>query len=63
MRKAIVTGLALAGMMSVGTAFADGERAGDFDYYVLAMSWSPTWCALEGDDRNSPQCDRQLGWV
>jgi ribonuclease T2 len=33
------------------------HTAGDFDYYVLALSWSPNWCALEGDSRNSPQCD------
>ena len=46
-------------------ALAEGERAGDFDYYVLALSWSPTWCALEGDRRGSPQCDddADFGWV
>ncbi len=46
-------------------ASAEGERAGDFDYYVLSLSWSPTWCALEGDAHGSPQCDsgRKLGWV
>lgn len=44
---------------------AENDRAGVFDYYVLALSWSPTWCALEGDARGSPQCEssRQLGWV
>ena len=44
---------------------AEGERAGDFDYYVLSLSWSPTWCALEGAARGSPQCEtgRELGWV
>ena len=44
---------------------AQDDRAGVFDYYVLALSWSPTWCALEGDARGSPQCDasRDLGWV
>ncbi|MEO0912437.1 MAG: ribonuclease T2 [Pseudomonadota bacterium] len=36
---------------------AEGEKAGEFDYYVMALSWSPSWCALEGDTRNSPQCD------
>jgi ribonuclease T2 len=41
---------------------ADGERAGAFDYYVLALSWTPTWCALEGDDRDSPQCDAGQGF-
>ncbi|MDH3263467.1 MAG: ribonuclease T2 [Paracoccaceae bacterium] len=46
-------------------ALAEGERAGTFDYYVLSLSWSPTWCALEGDERGAPQCDpaRGHGWV
>ncbi len=30
------------------------ERPGDFDYYVLVMSWSPTYCQTEG--RGSRQC-------
>ncbi len=38
-------------------ARAEGEAAGDFDYYVMALSWSPTWCALTGDDRKHDQCD------
>lgn len=36
---------------------AEGEKAGDFDFYVLALSWSPSWCELEGDARRSPQCN------
>lgn len=52
-------------LLSAGMAMADGEKAGDFDYYVMALSWSPTWCALEGDRRGSPQCDAEadFGWV
>ncbi|MGR3685423.1 ribonuclease T2 family protein [Seohaeicola sp. SP36] len=44
---------------------ADGERPGEFDYYVMALSWSPNWCALEGDARRSPQCraDSGHGWM
>ncbi len=42
-------------------AIAQGEAAGDFDYYVLSLSWSPTWCALDGDDRRSPQCAAGTG--
>lgn len=44
---------------------AKGEKSGEFDYWVLALSWSPTWCALEGDDRGSPQCapEEDFGWV
>lgn len=42
-----------------------GAKAGDFDYYVMALSWSPTWCALEGSARGSDQCDPQadFGWI
>jgi ribonuclease T2 len=31
----------------------------------MALSWSPNWCALEGDGRKSPQCDDDtgFGWV
>lgn len=52
-------------LFSAGLARADGDRAGEFDYYVMALSWSPTWCALEGDRRGSPQCekDADFGWV
>ncbi len=41
------------------------DRAGEFDYYVLALSWSANWCAIEGDDRNSPQCDpaEDFDWI
>ena len=55
----------LALLLSAGLARADGETAGDFDYYVMALSWSPTWCALEGDRRGSAQCedDADFGWV
>ncbi|MGB7321964.1 MAG: ribonuclease T2 [Albidovulum sp.] len=38
-------------------AFAEGEKPGDFDYYVLSLSWSPSFCAIEGDARNEDQCD------
>ncbi|MCV6595395.1 MAG: ribonuclease T2 [Silicimonas sp.] len=52
-------------VLSAGLARAEGERAGEFDYYVMALSWSPTWCALEGDRRGSPQCEDEadFGWV
>ncbi len=40
---------------------AQGERAGDFDYYVLSLSWSANWCALTGDSRRDPQCDPGRG--
>ncbi|WP_195821520.1 ribonuclease T2 family protein [Roseobacter sp. MH60115] len=44
---------------------AQDHRAGFFDYYVLSLSWSPTWCALEGDARGSDQCAprHDHGWI
>ncbi|MGU3536296.1 ribonuclease T2 family protein [Methylobacterium sp. A54F] len=62
---------ALAGILFAGCAsaqdvggFGRGNRPGDFDFYVLALSWSPTYCetARRRDDR---QCDpgRGLGFV
>ena len=55
----------LAFLIWAGAALAGEDRAGQFDYYVLSLSWSPTWCALEGDARAAPQCDaaRNAGWV
>ncbi len=40
-----------------GPAVADGEKAGAFDYYVMSLSWSANWCALEGDARGDDQCN------
>ena len=47
------------------TSLPAQDRAGAFDYYVLSLSWSANWCALEGDARNSPQCDpaADFGWI
>lgn len=52
-------------IFSATAALAGGDRAGQFDYYVLSLGWSPSWCALEGDARGSPQCDAEadFGWV
>ncbi len=44
-------------LLIAGPALADGERAGDFDYYVLSLGWQPTWCALTGDARGAAECD------
>ena len=38
-------------------AARDGHRAGVFDYYVLALSWSPTYCETVGRQRKDAQCD------
>ncbi|MDI9846853.1 ribonuclease T2 [Rhodoblastus sp. 17X3] len=33
-----------------------GAPSGDFDFYVLALSWSPAFCATGGSQRSSAQC-------
>lgn len=60
----------LLGLAAVLTGFAtlaaaEGEPAGEFDYYVLALSWSPNWCEQEGDARDAEQCDARhdYGWT
>lgn len=62
--RALLSGLIFL-LLSAFLAQAEGEPSGEFDYYVLSLSWSPTWCALEGDARGSPQCydDAKFGWV
>ena len=54
------TALALAalGFLGGGAALAQRSEPGVFDYYVLALSWSPTYCVEAGDKRDEPQCDR-----
>lgn len=46
-------------------AAAQQHKAGEFDYYVMALSWSPNWCALSGDEKGSDQCDprHDHGWI
>lgn len=49
--------LLAAALAAPGPALAEGEEAGEFDYYVLALSWSSSFCTLEGDARREDQCD------
>lgn len=36
-----------------------------FDFYVLSLSWSPSYCEVEGDRANHQQCgtERKFGFV
>ncbi len=47
----------LAGMlMGALPAVAREGRPGLFDYYVLALSWSPSWCAGDARRAREAQC-------
>jgi ribonuclease T2 len=63
--RSILGVLALILTTGAGPALADGEKAGDFDYFVVSLSWSPAWCEMTGDGRGDPQCDagRGLTWT
>lgn len=61
---------ALLGLTSLSAFAQTGERRGgapgDFDFYVLALSWSPGFCAAGGgDDKGRDQCraGAELGFV
>ena len=41
-----------------GTGGAGQDRDG---YLLLAVSWTPSWCAAEGDARGDDRCDRGSG--
>ena len=41
-------------LLAIAPAHAGGE-AGDFDFYVLSLSWLPTYCAT-ADDPDPSQC-------
>lgn len=44
---------------------ADVPQGSGFDFYVLSLSWSPTFCDSEAAGRNREQCgsDKRFGWV
>ncbi|MFV0512291.1 MAG: ribonuclease T2 family protein [Jhaorihella sp.] len=52
-------------LISAAPALPDRDKPGEFDYYVLSLSWSPNWCATTGDAQGSDQCDprHDHGWL
>jgi ribonuclease T2 len=53
--------LALTAMMWLTSLGQAQDKAGVFDFYVLALSWSPTFCATREGDRDSAQCREGAG--
>ena len=56
---------ALLAFLVPAAAFAQNERrggpAGEFDFYVLALSWSPGFCDTGGSERDRDQCSDGAG--
>lgn len=57
--------LAAAALVLVPSLAFAQDVAGRFDYYVLALGWSPSWCADQGSNDQAGQCDpgRRLGFT
>ena len=67
MRRSLTGSILAAGIALAGPQ-AQAQRqgtAGDFDYYALVLSWSPSYCSGEGAGRGDPQCapNRQYSFV
>jgi ribonuclease T2 len=43
--------------------FAAPTYAADFDFYVLSLSWSPSYCAAEGASADPAECSKLRGFV
>jgi ribonuclease T2 len=58
-------GLLFAALATGAGAQSRGGAPGQFDFYVLSLSWSATYCDLTGNSRGSRQCDagRNPGFV
>lgn len=50
-----ILALILATLLAPGAALSR-DVAGQFDYYILALSWQPGWCSSTGDGRAAPEC-------
>jgi ribonuclease T2 len=48
--------LIIANLTLTDTAYAKASKSGQFDYYVLALSWSPSYCAGEAGQNDFQQC-------
>lgn len=60
MRRAALAA-SVAGLLGLAAGVPDADaqgrdRAGDFDFYVLSLSWSPTYCATAGSRADRGQC-------
>ncbi|MBS1183128.1 MAG: ribonuclease [Proteobacteria bacterium] len=56
----------LLAVLVLGPAAAmAGDTPGRFDFYVLSLTWSPSYCEAEGGERDDAQCQtgRRYGFL
>ncbi len=54
---ALLAALSPASTVAQGSREIRGGAAGEFDFYVLALTWSPGFCELEGARKRREQCE------
>lgn len=57
--RLLAAAFAAAAVLGSGPAQAQSGRSGGFDFYVLSLSWSPTYCATKGSRADPAQCGTQ----
>jgi ribonuclease T2 len=55
LNRLILAGLC-AFLLNFNVVFAKQPQAGVFDYFVLSLSWSPSFCATDAGQRDQSQC-------
>lgn len=59
-RLSCLVGLVLLAVLAAGETSAQrGAEPGHFDYYVLVLGWTPSYCATEGKRRRDRQCETE----
>lgn len=56
-RAALPALLLVLGLFALQGVAATKNKAGDFDYYALVLSWSPTFCSGGGGSQDDEQCN------
>lgn len=64
LRAAVIVSV-LGWLAAVPAVAQQAGKSGQFDFYVLSLSWSPTYCVEAGKRANKRQCgdDRHYGFI
>ncbi len=54
-----IASLLIIGQSSIAQIDTADRTPGNFDYYVLNLSWAPEFCATHSRSRSSGECDTQ----
>ena len=62
-RRAFASVLILGTMSGAAFAQRQGGEPGQFDYYVLSLSWAPSFCVTARGAARAQECGRRAGFV